>query len=242
MNYNGRGLHGQVVEAVGRRIVQGAWPEGHTFDLDALQREHGVSLTVIREALKVLAGKGLVGARQRRGTFVEARTEWNLLDPDILLWEVTPTTLGPMLEQLSEVRGIFEPAAAALAASRRTPEHLETIRRALELMGSATSAAEAADADIAFHRAVLDATGNDLLGRVEMLTRSLFSERDRLVHAHVVGDEFLALHRGLVDAIDAADPDAARVATERLLGLAAADVTQSILEGRDDESADRRTR
>ncbi|MEU2199311.1 FCD domain-containing protein [Isoptericola sp. NPDC019482] len=227
-SYNGRGLHGQVVDVVGRRIVQGDYPQGVTLDLENLQSEHGVSLTVIRESLKVLAAKGLVDARQRRGTFVQPRSSWNLLDPDILTWEITSANLPAKLDQLAEIRAIFEPASAALAAARCDEHDVAAIRAAYAAMESAEDPADATQADLDFHRAVLAATRNDLLERVEMLTRSLFAERDRLVHQHVDPGKALDLHRALLDAIVAGDPAAARSASELLLGRALADAATTI--------------
>ena len=81
--YARRGVHGQTVEALARRILGGRIPEGATLDLVALQSELDVSLTALRESLKVLAAKGMVDARQKRGTFVRARSDWNLLDADV---------------------------------------------------------------------------------------------------------------------------------------------------------------
>jgi len=221
--YNGRGVHGQVVDAIGRSIVRGDVPEGATLDLAALQAEHDVSLTVVREALKVLAGKGLVDARQRRGTFVQPRSAWNLLDPDLLAWEITPATLPRMLGELEELRAIFDPAAAALAAERRDENDIALLRARFAEMEGAADSASATAADLAFHRAVFGATKNELLARVELLARSLFEERDRLVHEHVPGSAALALHGALVDAIADGDAAAARRATEDLLGRASDD-------------------
>lgn len=228
-SYNGRGVHGQVVDSIGRRIVQGEYAEGDTLDLERLQREHDISLTVVREALKVLAGKGLVDARQRRGTYVLPRSQWNLLDPDILMWEITPQTLPRMIEQLAEVRAIVEPAASALAAERRDDDDVEAISGALEQMREAKDPAEATQADLAFHRAVLVATKNDLLARVERLTRSLFEERDRIVHGQQIDSSTaVALHASLLDAITAGDADEARRATEQIIGRAVSDDTESL--------------
>src|SRR5260370_427479 len=66
--YARRGVHGQTVEVLARRILGGEIPEGATLDLVALQSELDVSLTALRESLKVLAAKGMVDARQKRGT------------------------------------------------------------------------------------------------------------------------------------------------------------------------------
>lgn len=227
-SYKGRGLHGQVVEAIGRRIVQGDYGEGLTLDLVELQREHDVSLTVIRETLKVLAAKGLVDARQRRGTFVQPRDRWNLLDPDILLWEITSENLPHKLEQLAEVRAIFEPVASALAATRRDERDITALSRALTAMEAAEDPTEGTNADLDFHHAVLAATKNDLLGRVELVTQALLAERDRVVHQHMSAHGALELHRSLFEAIVAADPAGARGATEKLLGRASADETASL--------------
>lgn len=234
-SYNGRGLHGQVVESIGRKIVLAHYPEGHTLDVERLQAEHGVSLTVVREALKVLAAKGLVDARPRRGTYVLPRSGWNLLDPDVLLWELTTANLPRMLEQLAEVRSIFEPAAAALAAARRDQRDVEALQQALSRMEQAEDENQATAADLDFHRAVLSATGNDLLERVELLTRALFAERDRLVHQHVAAAGSIDLHRDLVDAIVVGDPVQARQASEKLLGRAIQDDGMSIQVGKDEQ-------
>ena len=109
--YGNRGIHGQTVDAIGRRVLSGELAEDATLDLAALQAEFGVSLTVMRESLKVLAAKGLVGARQKRGTYVRQRADWNLLDPDVLRWQFSAASGTSLLRSLEEVRGIIEPAA-----------------------------------------------------------------------------------------------------------------------------------
>lgn len=222
-SYNGRGVHGQVVDAIGRAIVQGDLAEGATLNLEQLQSEHDVSLTVVREALKVLAGKGLIDARQRRGTFVQPCEAWNLLDPDVLAWEITPATLPHMLRELEEIRSIVDPAAAELAAARRTDDDIARMRTALSEMHAADTSAGVTEADLAFHRAIYGATKNDLLTRIELLTRSLLAERDLLVHERIPGSDAIELHGALADAIAAGDSRAARQATQTLLGQSSAD-------------------
>src|SRR5262249_16251624 len=85
-SYPRRGLHGRVGQAVGQGIPQRINPPGDPLDVASLGAEFGVSRTVVREALKVLAAKGLVDARPKRGTFVRPRADWSLLDPDVLRW------------------------------------------------------------------------------------------------------------------------------------------------------------
>ncbi|MFD0786891.1 FadR/GntR family transcriptional regulator, partial [Micromonospora azadirachtae] len=120
--YAGRGVHGQTVEVIARRILTGEIAEGATLNLGALQEELDVSLTALREALKVLTAKGIVDARQKRGTFVRPRADWNLLDGDVIRWQLADGADPLLIDQLQEVRSIIEPAAARLAASRASVE------------------------------------------------------------------------------------------------------------------------
>lgn len=141
--YARRGVHGQTVETLARRVLSGEIPEGSTLDLVELQRELDVSLTALRESLKVLAAKGMVDARQRRGTFVRSRADWNLLDADVLRWQFAEGTSAgadlALLRNLGEVRGIVEPAAVRLAAERRTDADLAALEAALTRMGEGTA-------------------------------------------------------------------------------------------------------
>ncbi|MEV4359530.1 GntR family transcriptional regulator [Nonomuraea sp. NPDC049625] len=84
--YNGRGVHGHTVTELGMRIVSGVLPQGAVLDLSSLGAELDLSMTALREALKVLTAKGLLEARQHRGTVVLPRERWNLLDADVIRW------------------------------------------------------------------------------------------------------------------------------------------------------------
>lgn len=227
--YARRGVHGQTVETLARRVLSGEIPEGSTLDLVELQRELDVSLTALRESLKVLAAKGMVDARQRRGTFVRSRSDWNLLDADVLRWQFaegtsTGTDLN-LLRNLGEVRGIVEPAAVRLAAERRTDADLAALEAALAEMGAGDGgAAHAVEADLAFHRALLAATHNELLERMEMVIESGLAHRDRIVHSSPHGEDPVPSHRAVLDAVRAQDPDAAQQAMRALLDQAVRDL------------------
>ncbi|MFF3752258.1 FadR/GntR family transcriptional regulator [Streptomyces sp. NPDC002018] len=234
--YARRGVHGQTVEILARRVLSGEIPEGATLDLVALQRELDVSLTALRESLKVLGAKGMVDARQRRGTFVRARADWNLLDADVLRWQFADGTssdadLG-LLRNLGEVRGIVEPAAVRLAAARRTDDDLAELEAALTAMGRTTEddsseaggAARAVEADLAFHRALLAATHNELLERMEMVIESGLAHRDQIVHSSPHGEDPVPSHRAVLDAVRAGDQDAAERAMRALLDQAVRDL------------------
>ncbi|QLH19734.1 FadR/GntR family transcriptional regulator [Streptomyces sp. Rer75] len=224
-SYSGRGVHGQVVQRLGARIVGGHWAEGDVLDVRALGDELDVSLTVMRESLKVLAGKGLVDARQKRGTYVRPRSAWNLLDADVIRWRMAGGDGERLMRDLTDVRSVVEPAAAHRAALRRTDADLTALDAALAAMeGARGDLAAEADADAAFHRALLAATGNDLLARFDLILEPGLRERDRLVHAHGDADDPVPSHRRVLDAVRDRDAPRAELAMLDLLAKAAEDV------------------
>ncbi|WP_329459742.1 FadR/GntR family transcriptional regulator [Streptomyces sp. NBC_01497] len=228
--YARRGVHGQTVETLARRVLSGELPEGAVLDLPALRDELDVSLTALRESLKVLAAKGMVDARQKRGTFVTARSDWNLLDADVLRWQFAGSTNSgadlALLQNLGEVRGIVEPAAARLAAVRRDATDLETLEAAIDAMAADTGGrAEAAvEADLSFHRALLRATHNELLERMEMVIESGLAHRDEIVHSSPHGEDPVPSHRAVLDAVRDGDGDRAERAMRALLDQALRDL------------------
>jgi len=162
--YSGRKLHGQVVHELGRRVVGGHYCADKVLpNEEQLCQELAVSRTALREAVKVLAAKGLLEARPRIGTRVRTKDQWNLLDPDILAWRCATGVDADFLRHLTELREIIEPSAAALAATSRSPEQLEAIAQALRTMETASTIAQWVQADLEFHTAVLKATNNPLL-------------------------------------------------------------------------------
>ena len=162
--YLGRKLHGQVVNELGRRIVSGHYPAGQVLPKEEqLGLELKVSRTALRESVKVLAAKGLLESRPRIGTRVRDQNEWNLLDPDILLWRCTTGTDVSFLRHLNELRAMIEPGAVSLAAGSRTDEQLKHIADALERMQRSKKISQWVEADLEFHTAILKATNNPLL-------------------------------------------------------------------------------
>ncbi|MEV7869981.1 FadR/GntR family transcriptional regulator [Streptomyces sp. NPDC088124] len=213
----GKGLHGQAVEELGRRIIRGDYPPGSVIDSVGLEAELGVSKTVVREALRVLASKGLIESRQKRGTTIRPRADWNLLDSDLLRWQGSSAPTDGFLEDLAEVRAIVEPAGARLAAVRRTESDLDAMRLALDAMAAAGADMDAmVEADLAFHRALLDAAHNKLLSRMEVVIEAGLRIRDRIVHGAQRFSDSIPVHRELLRAVEAGDPDAAVTAVESL--------------------------
>lgn len=222
--YSRRGLHGQLVHDIGLRIVRGQLAPGDVIDTAATEHDFGVSRSVVREVVKVLAAKGLVDALPKRGTVVRAPAAWNLLDPDVLAWQFAETPDARTLRALHEVRLIFEPAGARLAAERADEADLATIRAAMEVMREHHGDVEAVIVDdVRLHRAILAATHNPLLPAFESLIEAGLRARNRIMLARVSTPSYLERHAAVVDAIADRDGAAAEAAMRRLLEEAAAD-------------------
>jgi len=219
-----RGLHAQTVETIGSRIVNGRYSPGSALLPDKLEQEFGISKTVLREALRVLAAKGLVDSRQRRGTVVRPRASWSLLDADLLRWQGGEPDAA-FLENLAEVRAIVEPAGARLAAERHTQDDLDALRVAVQAMADAgTDAAAVVEADLAFHRALLAAAHNELLSRMEVVIEAGLRARDQLVHSGEHWPDSVPVHQAIIDAVEAGDGARAAGAVEELLHQASRDM------------------
>jgi DNA-binding FadR family transcriptional regulator len=206
-----------VVEDLGHLIISGRQPIGSLLPGDAeLMERYSVSRTVLREALKTLAAKGLIQAKARIGTRVRPRAEWNLFDTDVLVWHARTGFAPDFIGHLGEMRRALEPEAAALAAQRRTPEQMEGIWSWIDAMaGSAIQAPDFVHADLGLHLAIAEAAGNPFflsistlieVALVNMLTASSPADDAAQLAASV------AQHRAIAAAIEARDPAAARAA------------------------------
>lgn len=222
-----RGVHGQTVEVLATRILASEYPEGTTLDLPTLREELDVSLTALREALKVLTAKGMIDARQKRGTFVQPRTSWNMLDADVMRWHIASSNDPGLFDQLTEVRAVVEPAAARMAAERATDADLAELAAVLDLMAAAESIDAAVDADIAFHRRLLLATHNDFLAQIAQIIAIGLAERDKFVRHATPSDDPVPSHRAVLDAVTARDPIAAERAMTDLVDKSIADLKRA---------------
>src|SRR5882762_10283748 len=139
----GRNLTYGLLDALGRSIVTGHYDKRIFPTEAALAKQHSVSRSVTREAVKMLTAKGLLSARPRQGTIIEPASAWNLFDPDVLRWLLDRKFSIELLRNFSELRSAIEPAAAALAAVAADQAGLNLIRAGYERM----KAAEAGDDD-----------------------------------------------------------------------------------------------
>lgn len=158
-------IHGAIAEALGIRIVSGELAPNEILEGEiAASDQLKVSRTAYREAIRILAAKGLVESRPKTGTRVSAQKKWHLLDPDVLSWIFQNEPEERLLANLFELRRIIEPEAAALAARRRSVGHLTEMAGALaEMQRHSLAVAEGRIADQRFHSTLLDASANPFL-------------------------------------------------------------------------------
>ncbi|WP_067185214.1 FadR/GntR family transcriptional regulator [Microtetraspora niveoalba] len=203
----------QATEHLREQITGGHWPVGTRLPGEnALAKTLGVGRSTVREALRALAGAGLVQARQGSGVFViaaEPAEDW-------------PARLRrAAVTDVYEVRMMVEVQAARLAAVRRGDADVAALADALEARRAAGRADDAAfvDADIALHAAVVAAAGNpvlvDLFAEfVPALRQGLIDLVDLLGLREEDPDHGDAAHAALVDAVTRGDADAASAVLE----------------------------
>ncbi|EJX4517096.1 FadR family transcriptional regulator [Salmonella enterica] len=211
----------QLVEDIGRQIIEGRLPPGELLPNETQLLEHyGVSRTVLREALQILISKGMLDSRQRKGTTVRPKIAWQQLDPQILDWHNGISGSVQTLEQLMEVRRIVEPPAAALAATRANSEEKERIKVAYKKMSNSNGNIDKfIRADLEFHTAILEASQNQFLLPIlhAIRTAMLMSLRLTNPDANENYAVSLPLHEALVNAILNGDAVAASDAMNRHL-------------------------
>lgn len=220
-------LHTSIARDLGLRIVSGSYLPGHVLagEIEA-SGQLKVSRSAYREAVRMLAAKGLVQSRTRTGTRVSAVEQWHLLDPDVLAWVFAGEPELEVLQGLFELRTIIEPEAAAIAAARRSDKNLGVMHDALERMGLHTvNVEEGRIADREFHSELLRATRNPFIisltngvaAAVHALTE--FKQRE-----HALERDPLPEHWRVLDAIEAKDTERARSAMAELIRLAITDM------------------
>ncbi|WP_106479095.1 FadR/GntR family transcriptional regulator [Phytohalomonas tamaricis] len=170
-----KSLHARIVQELGMKIVTGEFSPGEKLPHESqLLKEYDVSRSALREATRVLVAKGLVYSKPRVGAVVRPRSEWHLLDPDVLFWLVSSTPEADFFAELFSVRCIIEPAAAAMAATCASAEDIAGIEDAYQRMEAARSRDELLQPDLDFHRRIAEATNNDMLTYLcNMLSQAL---------------------------------------------------------------------
>lgn len=206
----------ELVNTLGFRIATGYYGIGKSIPMEPeLVAEHGVSRTVVREAIKVLSGKGLVRTARRYGTHVCNTDEWNLLDPDVIGWHEPK---GEMAQKLftdaNQFRLLIEPQAAALAAENATQDQIELIQLAAQTVDAeAASTDKRLAAEFAFHATLLESSQNMMLRQLRGFLHAI------LCFASATGQSGNASYANLAAAIKARNAEMSAESMRKLLSI-----------------------
>jgi DNA-binding FadR family transcriptional regulator len=153
-----------VAEELANQIIGGTLAAGAVLPAEpVLGDRYGFSRTVIREALRLLEERGLVRVEQGRGTTVQSRDAWNLLDPLVIRIALSYDDDMALLDNLIAVRRVLEREMAHAAATRLTNDELAALAANLEQMEASYDDYESfRDFDLSFHAIVMKASGNDV--------------------------------------------------------------------------------
>jgi len=218
-----------LVQKLGSSIVRGDLPAGKSLPIEAeLGKKFGASRTVMREAVKILSTKGLIGQRPRVGTYVHTEDKWDLLDAEVLTWILDRHFSHALVREFLEVRLGIEPAAAALAAVNATAEDKELLREKLEKMkGAMNGHFDPVAADIAFHATILEISHNRFYHQLTPIIETALRFSIRLTNKTKGALADYDAHDKIYRAIRNSNPDAATRACRELITEALALVIKS---------------
>jgi len=224
-------LHNRVVDAVGTLIVDGSTPAGTVMLSEQIERAQGVSRSVVREAVRVLAAMGLVESVKRVGIRVRPQSGWNAFDPVLIRWRLAGARRGEQLRSLTELRASVEPMAAELAA-QHCPQamsgELMTVAAQMRTVGRSGDLERFLALDIHFHRLVLHGSGNEMFAKLDEVIAAVLSGRTDLglmpAHPH---ETALQWHVDVADAIQGGHPVRARESMELIMRRTIAEVEES---------------
>lgn len=204
-----QGLYGRVLATLGPEIASGEHADGTVLRIEQLEARFGVSRTVVREAVRVLESMRLVTTRRRVGVTVLPKSEWNSYDPLVIRWRLAGSDRPNQLRSLTELRLAVEPVAAAFAARRASPDQcgeLTGLAIRLAATARARNLEEFLGHDVAFHRLVLQASGNEMFARLADVVAEVLAGR---THHHLMPDEpspvAVRLHAQVAEAVQCGD-------------------------------------
>ncbi len=202
-----------VLEELAHRIIGGAIAEGSVLPTEpALCEEFGFSRTVIRDGLKQLEERGLVRVEQGRGTTVQPRDSWNLLDPTVIRIALEYDADMSLLDDLITVRRVLEREMAQAAAERLTEDDLAALAATLVAMEAVYDDYERFRAlDLAFHAIVMKASGNQVGPTIVRAIHRHAGVTPRLASASTRAalEQTVAEHRAIYEALAARKGDLA---------------------------------
>ena len=224
-----KNVHGNTVDHLGEAIVSGRYGVGASIPPEpVLCSELGVSRTVVREAVKSLIAKGLITTGPKVGTRVLSEDNWNWFDPDVIIWQSKAGLTPEFLRDLQDLRRVVEPAAMRLAAERATPQDIAEIEVAFAGMKRAVEGGgDYVTHDLRFHQGLLRACRNRMLVQMSKALGALLRTSFEISTRRKDGPlNSLPLHREVLDAVIAHDPDHAERAIRQLIDGAHNDIEE----------------
>lgn len=238
-----RGILGAAVNNLGTRIVGGEWAVGEAVRKEAdLVEELGVSRSVIRESFRILGAKGLIRSRTSDGTRIQPRSEWRLLDPDVMDWRIKAGDTESLLRDLLKVRLVLEPGVVFTATKVANDAERDKVRATWEAKEAVISEPDIPhlerrqqfiDTDLAFHRAFLEAVGSELLDQLFSVIEAALAllldlqMKGRGYTTKMIGmEESHELHAAVYQAFARKDAEAAEAAMRALIERAIEDANQ----------------
>lgn len=235
-----RGVIGKAVSDLGCRVASGAWAEGDAISREAdLVNDLDASRSVVREAVRILSAKGMLRSRTSDGTRVRPRSEWRLLDPDVMQWRIAGGDTEGLLGDLLALRLVLEPGVAHRATVVADDAHRAAVaeawagkQRVFEEEGGDPARRRAAfiSTDLTFHRALIAAVGAPLLDQLFTVIEAALGllidlqMRAKGYEQDMIGmDESHEMHEAVFEAFMARDADAASEAMRRLVQRAIED-------------------
>jgi len=220
---------GHTLDALGESIVSGRYEPGASIPPEpTLCDELGVSRTVVREAVKSLAAKGMLITGPKVGTRVLPSEQWNWFDPDVVAWQCNAGLTRDFLRDLQELRRVVEPAAVRLAALRATPGDVAQIEAAYAGMRQAIEhGGDYVIHDLRFHQGLLQACHNRMVVQMSKALGTLLRTSFEISTSKPDGPaQSLPLHRDVLEAVISRDADRAERAILVLIDGAAQDIEQ----------------
>lgn len=233
-------FHGHIRDKLGEAIVAGLHPPGSSLPPEPqLCEALGVSRTVVREAVKSLAAKGLVSTGPKVGTRVRPSEQWNWFDPDVVAWQTRTGLTREFLRDVQELRRVVEPAAVRLAAERATAADVAALEEALAGMtravmqggtaGKAPAGADYVGNDLRFHQTLLAASHNRMMVQMAKALAALLRTSFEISTTQPGrAASSLPLHRAILDAVRARQPERAERACLALIDSARQDIEQAM--------------
>ena len=224
-----KNVHGNTVDHLGEAIVAGRYAVGASIPPEpVLCHELGVSRTVVREAVKSLIAKGLMTTGPKVGTRVLSEDHWNWFDPDVIIWQSKAGLTPEFLRDLQDLRRVVEPAAMRLAAERATAQDIAEVEAAYAGMKHAVEeGGDYVTHDLRFHQGLLRASRNRMLVQMSKALGALLRTSFEISTRRKDGPTHsLPLHRAVLDAVIAHQPDEAERAIRVLIDGAKEDIEE----------------